>query len=411
MKKEIRFEMQVDSNLIHKDIPTERILEILVVPPAAKTKITRPALNLALVIDKSGSMGGEKLAYVKQAAVHVIDLLQENDRISIIAYDSEVEVLSPNVAVTESIRASLKIAIQSIRSGSATNLSGGWLRGCQEVASAENATGINRVLLLTDGLANVGITDLEELGIHASQLLARGVATSTFGVGYGFNEHLLEHMSNQGGGNFYYIDSPLTISRIFEDEFLELVSVTAKDVKVTLEIPAGVSAQVMGNWRSDLKENQLVLWLGDISASQRRELYLKLLTPPSRDLTAQKIEGVLTAVSEDGTQLSVEASLVLKYADSDAVNAAPQQKELMERFTAVQVADRTTEALILERAGEREKAGRILDQTIAMSAPYMSNEVKQDYENLSRRLREGLDEGTRKSRHQDEYLRKRRRDS
>ena len=88
-----------------------------------------------------------------------------------------------------------------------------------------------------------------------------------------------------------------------------------------------------------------------------------------------------------------------------------RQKELMERFTAVQVADRTTEALILERAGEREKAGRILDQTIAMSAPYMSNEVKQDYENLSRRLREGLDEGTRKSRHQDEYLRKRRRDS
>ena len=71
-------------------------------------------------------MGGEKLAYVKQAAVHVIDLLQENDRISIIAYDSEVEVLSPNVAVTESMRASLKIAIQSIRSGSATNLSG-WL--------------------------------------------------------------------------------------------------------------------------------------------------------------------------------------------------------------------------------------------------------------------------------------------
>ena len=143
-------------------------------------------------------------------------------------------------------------------------------------------------MLLTDGLANVGITDLEELGIHASQLLARGVATSTFGVGYGFNEHLLEHMSNQGGGNFYYIDSPLTISRIFEDEFLELVSVTAKDVKVTLEIPAGVSAQVMGNWRSDLKENQLVLWLGDISASQRRELYLKLLTPPSRELTGSK---------------------------------------------------------------------------------------------------------------------------
>jgi Ca-activated chloride channel family protein len=274
-----------------------------------------------------------------------------------------------------------------------------------------NEGGLNRVLLLTDGLANEGITDMEELGRHAGELLVRGVATSTFGVGHGFNEHLLEHMANQGGGNFYYIDSPMAISRIFEDEFLELVSVTAKDVKVSLEIPSGVSAQVMGNWRFDLKDNHLNVWLGDISASQRREVYLKLLTPPAKDLNGQEIKGILTAISEDGNQVTIEDSLVLKYAAADEVNAAPQQKELMERFTVVQVADRTTEALILERAGERERAGHVMEQTIAMSAPYMSNELKQDYENLSRRLREGLDEGTRKSRHREEYMRKKRRDS
>ncbi len=411
MEDKISFEMQVDSLLINNEIPTERVLEMVVVPPVAVKTFNRPVLNLSLVIDKSGSMSGDKLEYVKQAAIHVVDLLNENDRVSIIAYDTEVEVISPGVAISFATRATLKTAIQSIRSGNMTNLSGGWLRGCQEAASAVIENGLNRVLLLTDGLANVGITDLEELGMHAGQLLVRGVATSTFGVGHGFNEHLLEHMANQGGGSFYYIDSPRTIPHIFEQEFNELAAITAKNVKITLEIPAGVSAQVMGNWRNEQEGNQLQLWLGDISASQRREVYVKLLTPPAGKLSQLDIKAVLTALGDEETQFTVEETLTLKYAALDEVQAAPQRRDLMERFTVVQVADKATEALKLERAGEREKAGRIMEQSIAMSAPYMSDASVKDYENLSQRLRDGLDEGARKSRHQDEYQRKRRRDS
>ena len=168
---------------------------------------------------------------------------------------------------------------------------------------------------------------------------------------------------------------------------------------------------MLGNWRSEQEGSQLQLWLGDIAASQRREVYLKLLTPPAGKETDLQISAQAEAQGENDTLFKIEQTLVFKYASQSEVQAIPLRQDLMERFTMVQVADRTTEALILERAGERERAGHIMEQTIAMSAPYMSNELKQDYENLSRRLREGLDEGMRKSRHRDEYLRKRRRDS
>lgn len=411
MKNEFSFQVQADSNLINLDVPTERVIEMVVVPPAADRSHERPALNLAMVIDKSGSMSGEKLEYVKQAALHVLDLLRENDRVAIIAYDTEVEVLSHSVPVTGAARHELKSAVQGLRSGDMTNLSGGWLRGCQEAASALDESGLNRVLLLTDGLANVGITDMEELGRHAGQLLVRGVATSTFGVGHGFNEHLLEHMANQGGGRFYYIDSPRGIPVIFEQEFQELAAITAKNVKIRLEIPAGVSAQVLGNWRSEQEGSQLQIWLGDIAGSQRREIYLKLLTPPSSQNTELHITAVAEAQGENENLYKIEQTLVLKYSSQSEVKATPLKQDLMERFTIVKIADQATEALKLERAGERERASHLMEQSVLMSAPYMSDASVTEYRNLSRRMSEGLDEETRKSRHRDEYLRKKRRDS
>lgn len=406
----LRLYLNTDQTLIPRQVPSQRVLEITVQAPAAASQYRHPRLNLALVLDRSGSMSGDKLEYVKRAAAHVLDLLREQDWVALVAYDDEISLLSPSVPMTHINRNELKMRVASLRSGGSTNLCGGWLAGCQEVASAAQQGTLNRALLLTDGLANVGITGLEELATHARELSRRGVSTSTFGVGEGFNEHLLEAMSAQGGGNFYYIETPTEIPALFQREFQELAAVTTCEVEIILEIPAHVSLQVLGGWRTEFHDGRLHIFLGDLNAGKNQELYVRLLTPPAEVEGELTFTARVTAKGEAGHMLEDRAQVSLRYADQAAVVAEPQNRDVLERFAQVDIADTVTEALKLERKGELEKANRLLDQSIHANLPYLPPDQAEDYRRLSERMKRGMDEADRKATHFNSYNQRRRRE-
>ena len=408
-KNSIQIKLNAEQTLIAREVPTQRILEITVLAPTIASQVTRPPLNLALVIDRSGSMSGLKLEYVKQAAMYVVDRLQENDRVALVAYDDQVHLLSPSIKTTTENRNELKRLISSIRIGGTTNLSGGWLQGCQEVASVSEKISINRSLLLTDGLANVGIVDLEELSIHSRELANRGVTTSTFGVGHGFNEHLLEAMANQGRGNFYYIETPMEIPGIFIKEFNELATITASDVEIEMEIPEHVNIDILGGWSHEKVAGKIRIFAGNLYSEQSQEIYLKVLTPPSTEHEELKFSTKVVAKVENGQVVEEKVEFIFKYADQDSVQNEPRKKDLLERYTTVKMADKSTEALKLERSGERDKAYQLMNQTIAMNMPHLTGEQAEKYKNLSERMKRGMEEGDRKSTQYDSYQTKRRR--
>ncbi len=409
MDTQINLTTFFDGDLIAREVPSERILEIKLTAPRSSIRVSRPALNLALVIDRSGSMHGTKIEYVKRAAEHVLDLLTERDQVALVMYDDHVDLLSASLPVTTANRTLLKERLLQIAARGSTDLGGGWLKGCQEVALSTREGDLNRVLLLTDGLANVGMTDLEELGVHAGQLLLRGVSTSTFGVGLDFNEYLLENMANQGGGRFYFIEDPASISVIFEQEFRELSAITASHIQLELVIPSEVSAHVLGSWRSEFKDKKLGIMLGDLASGIEREVYVRLLTPPSTRQELLEFSLNLTARNEAGQEYSLSQTFNLRYVpQSEAANVVLRE-DVMARYSEVLMADKASEALKLERAGEREKARRIMDSSLHTSAAHLSQELNEDYQQLSDRLSHGLDEQTRKDRYQEEYIRKQRR--
>ena len=311
-----------------------------------------------------------------------------------------------SVPVTCETRKELKTIIHRLQSGSMTFLSGGWLKGCAEVAEAVGEGTLNRVLLLTDGLANQGITDLEELGRHASELASRGVPTSTFGVGLDYNEHLLEHVANQGGGQYYYIDHPQKIPAIFEQELKEIAAVTASNVEVVIDLPANTAAEVSGNWRTEKKTNQLHIWLGDIGAGNKREFYLKLLLPPMAKSERVALMARVMAMDAAGIVMSTEQKLELQYVPESEAKDAILDVGVRQRFAIVDLADSKNEALKRERTGDIDGAVRLYCLTVDCQSRYLSNEDIDEARHELDSIREGLQEIDRKSMHSIAYQRK-----
>ncbi|MEH2163863.1 MAG: VWA domain-containing protein [Nostoc sp.] len=164
----------------------------------------RRNLNLSLVIDRSGSMAGASLHHALKAAESVVDQLEPDDILSVVVYDDEVDSVVPPQAVTN--KATLKNSIRKVRAGGITNLSGGWLKGCEHVKAGLDPQKINRVLLLTDGHANMGIQDPKVLTATSAQKAEEGITTTTLGFAQGFNEDLLIGMARAATGNFYFIE-------------------------------------------------------------------------------------------------------------------------------------------------------------------------------------------------------------
>ncbi len=390
---------ECDRRLVAVEVSSQRTIEWIATVADVARSDSRVPLNLALILDRSGSMQGDKLRYVQQAACHVLDMLDERDRIAVVVYDDQVTLLAPSQLISTHTRDELKHKINALRPGGWTDLSGGWLEGCREVADRLTADGIHRALLLTDGLANRGITDIEELTHHARELRRRGVATSTFGVGLDFNEQLLEALAEQGGGHFYYIERPDHIPDVFRRELGELLTVVAREAFLSITIPSGVAVELLGDLPHERTGERLRIFLGDLCAGERRALYTRVLTPPDAPGTSVVLRGELGYADLDGRTTIVAAEISFSYTREAEVLLAPLHEAILQRSGEVELAAATAQALRLERSGQRQQAQALMKQSLAAHMPYMPAPAAAAYQALAGQIEHGLSEEQRKETH------------
>jgi len=195
----------------------------------------RPDLNLSLVLDRSGSMEGEKMIRAREAAMFCVEQMLPTDRLSVVTFDEHIDVLFASEPVTN--KQSMKDLISRVTARGSTALHEAWVRGGLTVSEHMLDQGINRVVLITDGLANVGITNTDEIVSQAMGLFHRGVSTSTIGIGADFNEDLLMPMAQAGGGNAWHVVEPNDMQHIFQIELEGLIAQFAHTVSLSL-IPA-----------------------------------------------------------------------------------------------------------------------------------------------------------------------------
>jgi Ca-activated chloride channel family protein len=213
----------------------EQTVDVLIriTPPDMDLENTkRSPLNLSIVLDRSGSMAGDKMVRAREAAMFCVDQMLPTDRLSVVVFDDRIDTLFPGEPVAN--KKSMKDLISRIDARGSTALHEAWVRGGLTITDHLLERGINRVLLITDGQANVGITSTDEIVTQSLELFQRGISTSTIGIGADFNEDLLLPMAQSGGGNAWHVVEPEDMQRIFQVELDGLVAQFAHTVSLSL---------------------------------------------------------------------------------------------------------------------------------------------------------------------------------
>lgn len=272
-------------------------------------------LNIAIVIDKSGSMAGEKIQNARNAAKYIIDQLHSNDYVSIITYSTGVELLqAPTRVINPDV---IKNKIDRIYSNGGTNLMGGAQRGYDEVRRNYKSGYINRVLLLSDGQANEGITDPNQIDkIVRNQNNMYGVSISTFGLGVDYNEDLMTAMAESGNGNYYYIPNAAGIAAVFEQEMNGIKHVIAQQVKMEITIPNSVYVAKVYGQPYEIVGRKIKVYISDMISGDRKGVLVRYNKNNNNDRTHQFITTVSCLDPNTEKPISLYSSALQEYTNS-----------------------------------------------------------------------------------------------
>jgi Ca-activated chloride channel family protein len=348
----------------------------------------RRPLTLALVLDRSGSMHGEKLRMAKRAALAALDQLDERDRMALVVFDDQIDTIQPAMPVTSDIKAHARAELARIEARGNTALHEGWLTGCNAIVEERAPAGdhgLARCFLLTDGLANVGTTAPEQIASQAGGIRHRaGVGTSTFGIGEDYNEALLAQMAAAGGGEFYHLRSPDEIARTFIGELGELLGVAAGNARLEIETLAGVNVEVLGAYHllpADGARRLVVI--GDLLSGEERHIIVRFGFPARDNEDACPVRARLVWTASDAEQRTEWQELPFQFAAHAACQTERPDPEVMRWVRLDQAESAQREALRQSERGDWQGA----QATIKAAALAIGEHANDDPE-LRARLKE-----------------------
>jgi Ca-activated chloride channel family protein len=352
----------------------------------------RPPINVALVLDRSGSMTGEPIEAAKEAAKRFTRFLGPNDRLTVVVFDDVVETIyGPAPAGSPEV----EHVIDGIDTGGTTNLSGGWLKGREHVASGL-VEGTNRVVLFTDGCANQGITSIGKLSKLARGARKDRVTTTCIGFSSYFNEDLLKSMSDAGGANFWYIEEVDQMGGIFDEEIAGLVALAAQNVEITVRLDdprvAGITfVQELPQRRTD--DGAYVVTIGDLYATSPRELGLVFHVEDVQDLGEVKL-GVVRVVSDALVEAGIEHRTVTMPVVANLDGQDHIEADVETTLVRFEAAQARKEAVRRADDGDYEGAAAVLRSAVKgfrglPSTPLLDDE-REDLEAEAERLGRGL---------------------
>jgi len=315
----------------------------------------RPPVNIALVIDISGSMRGEKIARAKEAAIMAIDRLGAADIISVVTYQSTVDVLIPATKVTDKQAVFRKI--RNINAGGSTALFAGVSKGAEEVRKFLADDRPARLVLLSDGLANVGPQTPAELGALGNSLIKEGISVTTIGLGLNYNEDLMTRLAYESDGNHYFVEEAGKLAAVFDSEFGQALSIVARDIRTQITCAPGVRPVRLLGRSGTINGQKVFVLVNQLHSKHEKFILLEVEVPPTPADSTRPLATVSVTYDNmrTGTSDRLGRSLEVSFTRS---------KELVEARTNATVAVDVVELIAAERnalAVQLRDAGKIED--------------------------------------------------
>lgn len=363
--------MQVECALEYDTFPLNHPVRlyvmVLVKADSSPEEAKRRPLNLSLVVDRSGSMAGAKIDYTRRAATMLVQNLGLSDTLSIVLYNDEVMTLLPPEKVQR--KDIINQQVQRITPSGATNLSGGWLEGVKWVAQGILPDQTNRVIIISDGLANRGVTDTDKLVAFARQKYGEGVSTTTMGLGEDFNEDLLMQMANAGGGAYYYIENPEAMPTILNEELSGLLSLVGQNLSVTVTGPQAGGVRQMNAYVEDLAAGGKLYRLGDLFGDEVKALVLEIQVPAATQdgpLHIASLRVEYDKLSEAGaSHVIVERDIHVNISRDASLPMRKGNPEVTQQVMLLKAAQARRKAVALADEGKFNEASQILEEAVS----------------------------------------------
>ena len=331
-------------------------------------------LNLVFVIDKSGSRAdSDKMSRVKESLRTMVTKLRSSDIISIVAFDTTARVLYPASPVNNGD--GLRYAIDCLTPDGSTNLHAGLMLGYAEAKKHFRSGATNRVILLTDGIANQGVTEPARIAHDSAAYNGQGIDLSTIGVGLDLNNDLLRTLARSGRGLYHFISDYKDINKVFINEVQSLVSSVAKNVQVKIEYGPGLQLAKIYGYTPQLGNGHVTFPLDDMNNGLTQVVMAKFRADSAKGSLPLKVRLTYYDVRR---KCMVEEVQDLRLVPSERESCDPLvDLEVKKNFTIAELADSLLQMTEFARRGNYTQAQSVLDTSVATTYtryPYKEDE-------------------------------------
>ncbi len=358
--------LQVDAALDRPVVPANQVQDVVVQisirPELVRSDRERPPVNLSLVLDRSGSMSGEKIEQAIQAAEVAVGRLGSRDRVSVIIYDNEVDTLVPSQFATRSNIAEIKRKLRRVTARGNTAIYAGLNQAAAELRRYSDEGYINRMVLLSDGLANSGPSSVADFRSLARALAGEDMVISTIGLGLGFNEDIMTTLAEAGQGNTYFVENADDLPRIFAGELGDALNVAATDIEIIVRPRGGARIIKSLGREAEIDGDTARFRMPQVYSGLDKLALLEIRAPEGSVGTVEDlIEIEINYVPAGETRArSQQVSVPITYTDEAEQVVAAARVDVAQNVVNNRIAEAKEEAIAYADAGDREEAANRL---------------------------------------------------